>query len=538
MAHRPTPDPLTPRTLSPVRSRPFSNFSRGYTEAGEPEGTAGPDLAITDPFPSDKLPAVLRDMTRAIADVAGVPEAMSGPLVLAAASASIGRGVRVKSLRGKTTLPSLYLLMAKQSGSGGSGAYKLAMGPLTGFQASARRHHAEATKPGAEADRELTALEIDRIKKEFKASGADRDKLKVQLTEARARLAEIEKEMAEPLFLMSDATPEGAANLLNLHGETLAHFDSDAGDAIASVLGKYAENKDSGTESLWLKSYDGEPVTIVRKNSGVIALESPTLAVCFVATPAKVRELFGIERLCEAGLLPRFLVVDPQARALPMDEETAGEARAIAAEVSQSYEASIFGALNLYRLAANAAPHEIDMEREARLMFMRDWNAILERASNGPDPFESRLTEQAIRLSLVLHVFRHIEIEQRGPGTYGVAEGGVIGHERPLREHDAAAGLAVRDWFARRQADFLAARRAAEADQLWERLRRFMLGRPGGVTARDIYSGRRFAKNKAEAEALLAAWTEDGRLQAIKPVPGAKGRQPVRYVLSAMQAQR
>jgi hypothetical protein len=356
------------------------------------------------------------------------------------------------------------------------------------------------------------------------------------LGEARARLAEIEKEMTEPLFLMSDATPEGAANLLNLHGETLAHFDSDAGDAIASVLGKYSEGKDNGTESLWLKAYDGEPVTIVRKNTGVIALESPTIAVCFVATPAKVREIFGIERLCEGGLLPRFLVVDPQARALPMDEETAGEAKAIAAEVSQAFEAAIFASLNHYRLAANAAPHTIDMQPEARRMFARDWNGILERTGGAPDPFESRLTEQAIRLALVLHLFRHIEIEKRGPGTYGVAEGGVIGHERALRESDAATGLAVRDWFSRRQAEFLAARRVAEADQLWERVRRVMQARPEGITARDIYSGRRFAKDKAAAEALLAGWIEEGRIFASKPEAGAKGRQPVRYRLSAMQA--
>ena len=219
-----------------------------------------------------------------------------------------------------------------------------------------------------------------------------------------------------------------------------------------------------------------------------------------------------------------------------MDEETAGEAKAIAAEVSQAFEAAIFASLNHYRLAANAAPHTIDMQPEARRMFARDWNGILERTGGAPDPFESRLTEQAIRLALVLHLFRHIEIEKRGPGTYGVAEGGVIGHERPLRESDAAAGLAVRDWFSRRQAEFLAARRVAEADQLWERVRRVMQKRPEGITARDLYSGRRFAKDKAGAEVLLAGWIEDGRIHASKPEVGKKGRQPVRYRLSVMQA--
>lgn len=509
--------------------------SESNNATGEPEAAPGVDLAKADPFPVDKLPEVLARQAEAIADVAGVPLAMSAPLVLAAASASIGRGVRVSSLNGRETRASLYLLMAKQSGSGGSGAYRLAMAPLTGFQASARRHHAETVKPREDAEREFTLLEIEKIKKEFKQSGSDRESLKEQLAKARARLADIEKTLAEPLYLASDATPEGAANLLNMHGECLAHFDSDAGDAIASVLGKY-NDKENASESLWLKAFDGEPVTIVRKNTGVIALEAPSLAVCFVATPAKVRELFGNERLCEGGLLPRFLVVDPQARAMPIDEETAGEVRRIPADVSQPYEAAIFAALNHYRLAANASPHLIDMEPEARRLFVRDRAAIMERVDWMPDPFEARLTEQAIRLALVIHLFRHIVIEKRSEGTFGAED--VLGHERILRARDAEAGIAVRDWFARRQAEFLASRREAARETKWERVRRLIQSRPDGITARDIYSGRTLAENKAEADAMLAGWVDEGRIIPVEPKAGTPGRKSVRYRLAPMQAAR
>ena len=503
--------------------------------ASEPEAAPGADLAKVDPFPADKLPDVLAKQAEAIADVGGVPLAMSAPLVLAAASASIGRGVRVTSLNGRETGANLYLLMAKQSGSGGSGAYRLAMTPLVGFQASARRHHAETVKPQEDAERELTLMEIEKIKKEFKSADANRDKLKEQLASARARLADVERSLAEPLYLASDATPEGAANLLNMHGETLAHFDPDAGDAIASVLGKYNDTGNA-SESLWLKAFDGEPVTIVRKNTGVIALESPTFAVCFVATPAKVRELFGNERLCEGGLLPRFLVVDPQARAMPLDEETAGEARKIPADVSQPYEAAIFAALNHYRLTANSAPHLIDMEPEARLIFVRDRNAIMERAGWMPDPFEARLTEQAIRLALVIHLFRHIIIEKRSEGTFGAED--VLGHERVLRARDAEAGIAVRDWFARRQAEFLVRRREAEKETTWERVRKLMQSRPDGITARDIYSGRTLARDKKEADAMLAEWVDAGRIIPMEPKAGTPGRKSVRYRLAPMQAGR
>jgi len=506
-------------------------------DVADPESLAEESPAdAVDPFPVEYLPAVLRKMAEAIADVGGVPVAMSAPLVLAAASASIGRGVRVKSLLGRETRASLYLMMGKQSGSGGSGAYRLAMGPLSGFQAAERRSFESGLKPQIEGEREAVQIDIDKGRQSLKHlkgdTGEERQSIIEKLGTARRRLAEIEKELHDPLFMADDLTPEGMANLLSQHGETLAHFDSDAGDAISSVLGKYSD-KDSSSESLWLKAFDGEPITIVRKNTGVIYLDAPSLAVCWVCTPAKVRELFQNERLCEAGLLPRFLVVDPKARAMEIPENMAGEARMIPSEVGQPYEAAIFNALREYRLDANAEPHLIEMTREARLAFTRDYNAVLRRAGFKPDPFQSRLTEQAIRLALLCHLYEHCEIEKRGPGTFGAE---MVGHEHPLGTGVAKAGLVIRDWFERRQAEFLGPQREHAKEAGWEKARKIMLTRPDGITARELYSGRVIAANKTEAEAILAGWAEDGRIIPHAPKAGTPGRKVTRYTLAPLFA--
>ncbi len=500
--------------------------------AAEPEAEeVTGDLA--DPFPVEVLPGVLRKMAEAVADVGSVPVAMSAPLVLAAASAAVGRGVRVKSLLGRETRASLYLLMGKQSGSGGSGAYRHAMAPLVGFQAAERRSFESGIKPAIEAEREAVQIDIEMGRKSLKNAGSeDRQAIIEKLATARQRLAAIEKELHDPLFLADDSTPEGMSNLLSMYGETLGHFDSDAGGAIASVLGKYSEGE-SSTESLWLKAFDGEPVTIVRKNTGVIYLEAPCLTVCWVCTPAKVRELFQNERLCEAGLLPRFLVVDPKARAMEIPEDRAGEARAIPADVGQPYEAAIFASLREYRLDANADPHLIEMQPEARRAFARDYNNILRQSDFKPDPFQSRLTEQAIRLALLCHLYEHCEIEKRGPGTFGAD---LVGHEHPLSLGAAKAGLKVRDWFERRQAEFLGPQREQAKEAGWEKARKLMLTRPDGITARDIYSGRIIAQNKAEADAMLAGWAEEGRVIAIVPKAGTPGRKVIRYKLAPVFA--
>ena len=506
-------------------------------EAGEvPEIEAEPPV---DLFPVEALPGVLRKMAEAIADVGGVPVAMSAPLVLAAASAAVGRGVRVKSLMGRETRASLYLIMGKQSGSGGSGAYRLAMAPLAGFQAAERRAFENGIKPAIEAELEGVKIDYEIARtalKQLKGEHGDsRASIIEKLKTARRRTVELEKELHGPLYLADDSTPEGMSNALSLHGETLAHFDSDAGAAIASVLGKYSDGE-SSTESLWLKAFDGEPITIVRKNTGVINLEAPCLAVCWVCTPAKVRDLFQNERLCESGLLPRFLVVDPKARAMEISEDRAGEARAIPSGVGQPYEAAIFRALREYRLDANAEPYLIEMTKEARVAFVGDYNAVLRRAEHKPDPFQSRLTEQAIRLALLFHLYEHCTIEARGPGTFGAD---MTGHEHSLSVGAARAGLIVRDWFERRQAEFLGARREHAKEAGWEKARGLMLKRPDGITARDIYSGRVIAANKAEADAMLAGWSEEGRVIAVLPKKGTAGRKGnvTRYRLAPIFAQ-
>ena len=499
-------------------------------EVADPESSAEESPAdAVDPFPVECLPVVLRKMAEAIADVGGVPVAMSAPLVLAAASAAIGRGVRVKSLKGRETRASLYLMMGKQSGSGGSGAYRFAMGPLNGFQAAERRSFESGLKPQIEGEREAIQIDIENGRKELKgAAGEERQGIIEKLGTARRRLAEIEKELHDPLFIASDATPEGMANLLSMHGETLAHFDSDAGDAISSVLGKYSD-KDSQSESLWLKAFDAEPITIVRKNTGVIYLDAPALAVCWVCTPAKVRELFQKERLCEAGLLPRFLVVDPKARAMLIPEDKADEVRMIPAEIGQPYEAAIFKALREYRLDANAEPYLMDMTSEARVAFAMDYNEILKRTNLQPDPFQSRLTEQAIRLALLCHLYEHCEIEKRGPGTFGAD---MTGHEHALEIGAAKAGLVIRDWFERRQAEFLGQRREQAKEDGWEKARKKMLTRPDGITARDLYNGLSIATNKAEGDAMLQQWAQEGRIIPHAPKMNTSGRKVTRYTLA------
>src|SRR4029077_15685733 len=258
----------------------------------------------------------------------------------------------------------------------------------------------------------------DELKRKLKKADADARKQLVEaLAELNAKLAQLEKRVS-PIFLASDVTPEKLAEMLSKNGETLAHFDSDAADALGIIMGtRYGDGRHT-QDSLWLKSYTGEQTAVFRKNAEPILLDKPCLSVLFICTPDKAQELFRTSRLTSGGLLPRFLVCDPAARPVPLTA-SAEVKHTLPTDVSQQYEAAIFAALSRYRFYAAGDPDEIDMAPKARGLLIEDWNRFCMKSNGTEDcPFEARHTENAIRIALVLHAFRHVAIEQEGPGTF------------------------------------------------------------------------------------------------------------------------
>ncbi len=482
-------------------------------------------------FPAECLPPALAAQARAIANVCRVPLAMSAPMILATASASLGRGVRVCALPGRVTPPNLFVLVCKTSGSGGSLTFNHATTPLVGVQKTLRREFEENEKPRLDAERADLAQQIEVTKRGLKgAADDDRSTLLDTLTAHNSKLAELEKRSAGRLLYVTDVTPEKLAEMLMEQGEALAHLDSDAADALGIILGTRYGKGDHTQDSLWLKSFTGEPVAIFRKNGEPIHLDAPCLAVLFVATPDKVQELFRTPRLTSGGLLPRFLACDPGARPMPLDGDDDAP-HALPTEAAQSYEAAIFTAVQRYRISAEDDPDDISITPGARQLVRADWNRFCAAASEGADsPFEARHVENAIRIALVLHAFRHIAIEQRAPGTYGAK---MHGHEHPLDEETMRNALTIRDWFSTHQRAFLAPQRVAADDASWEKAEELVKprAREVGITARDLYIGHRVCRDAASAERLLSEWKEEGRIESFEREHKGAGRPATAYRL-------
>jgi len=456
---------------------------------------------------------------------------MAAPMVLATASAAIGRGLLVRSLNGHETPANLYFLVCKASGTGGSSAFGKATAPLAGLQALLRREFEENEKPRLEAREERIKAEIERIRSAMKKADENEiGQLEEDMKKAKRDLSEVEKQLHDPLLIASDATSEGMSNLLSIHGQCLSHFDSDAADALGSILGRY-QSSGHVSDSLWLKSFTMEPVTIVRRGAKTLYLDQPCISLLFLVTGDKAEELYQTRRLVEGGLLPRMLVCDPKAKREPIPEATAGEVAQMPSDVTQPYEAAIWAVAKAYRLSGGeeAEPLLVEMEQAARTVFARDFNRTCQAVNPEAeeDAFDARDTENGIRLGLVLHTFRHLEIRHEGGATYHVET--IKGHKTAMEESTARDALEIRDWFRTHQRAFLEPRKVAVDDERFDKLKNLLHDLPNGATLRDLYRGRRIADDKADAERLVQVWIDEGRLRSEVKKPDGAGRPTTIY---------
>lgn len=517
-----------------MADRVYSAVERASGGATPNEHDNAAEARIPD-FPAECLPPILQRQARGISDLCGVPVAMSAPMVLATASISIGKGLRVRALPGKVTPANLFVLVCKTSGSGGSLTFKHATAPLVGMQQTLRREFEQKTKPRIDAEQAAVSSQIEELKRKCKrAEAEEREQFVEELAQLNEKLAEIEKRVGALLYV-TDVTPEKLAEMLAEQGETLAHIDSDAADALGIITGtRYGDGKHT-QETVWLKSYSGEATVIFRKNGKPLHLTTPCMAVLFVATPDKVQELFRTSRLTSGGLLPRFLVCDPAARPVALDVNAAEVAHTLPGDVSQPYESAIFAAISRYRSCGADDPEEISVTPAARRLFVEHWNRFC-KVSNGSEdsPFEARHTENLIRLALVLHVYKHVEMKQSGEATYNAR---MRAHEHPLDEETAREALGICDWFTLHQEAFRTPQRAAADDDAWDKAEAMLRDRAAnyGITARDLYNGRRVCRDADAAQRLLTLWVSEGKLIAFerKPAEGA-GRPTTAYRLAKL----
>ena len=453
---------------------------------------SGDELAA-QPFPVECLPGAAGDMARAIAAAERVPESLTGCCVLGILSAAIGAGLEVRSGGQRKTRGNLFILVSAQTGTGKSESFRHAARPLFDYETKIVEQWRTSILPGLHADKELVESEILAIKRQAgKAeSGNDREARRRELEEKKKRLLEIESALQSPVLMVEDVTTERLASLLAARGEVLASLSPDAGNIVSNLLGRY-NKADRTDESIYLKAYSGDYTRVDRIGRPPVVLHHPCLLVLWLTQPDKLDTLLGERSLTDGGMIPRLLICHTNCQ----PQHITGEQQGIPSAVLSAYDGLIRDLLQTYRQAAEA--HTIEPTPAAMQWLTDHHNTVVDlRLGEMKDitGFAARWTEQAWRLSVVLHAAQH----------------GAQAHEHDLSAETAKAAITLADWFAAQQRDILSGGRwQAKRDQRKDVL--LLADVTEGIAARDIQR-QRIAKTPDEARELLAAMERDGILE-------------------------
>jgi hypothetical protein len=447
--------------------------------------------------------------------------------------------------------------VCKESGTGGSGAYRLATLPLDAMQARILRQFRNDDLPRLEAEKTTLSIEMEAAKARYKKAetDADRHAAREGLKRGAAKLKAVEDSMRPPLLWTSDSTPESLAEQLAANNDTLAQFNPDAGDSFSSMLGCYRDKSSrDGSHALWLKAFSNESHTITRTR-GTVHLRAPCLSMLLVVTPHTARRHLEDKSLLETGFLGRLMLCDPQA---VMDEGSFEEALACASlgsDVSQPYEAAIWKALAVYHRprglendgwfpddddsASDAQQQSGAPEDDEREPFLVDstedalrvmWQDSVRqvaawKTAEQDRELVARETEMASRIALVMHIFAGMKCAAGGQGgTWKVTS--CRGHLEPLQADTMRNAVRIRDWFKASLANMMAGMKETRRDDLFSKIEALIIkSKLECVTPRDLLT-RGMAKTSEAAKDMLDAFVKDGRLHCRQREAKGTGRPP------------
>jgi len=496
-------DPLATRTTTAAAT---TSTITATGLGGKTKGDLPISTPVWTPYPSELLPAPMRDfVSEAAASISCDPCYVALPL-LAAAGAAIGTTSRL-ALKSDWIVPSIiWPVLVGESGTAKSPA-------LAAVIEHAHRHE---KKLRDQYQVDLDDYETAKATYEKSLSAWQKSKNEGE-PPARPRYPVPQR------AVVVDPTVEALANVLadNPRGVLLPR------DELSGWFGsmdRYVSGKGGGDDAFWLSCYGGRPHSVDRRtgNRPSIRIESAAVWITGCIPPAVLRRSVGRQRR-ESGLLARLLLAAPPPRPRLWSETT------IHGLTKDRLSSTLDG---LYRLSCttdssgNTCPREIRLNREAKDMWISWLNEHAHQTVDHVGDLNkawAKLEELPARLALILH-----EVEV------------VAGlHDRPDEVSVATLDSAIRltEWH--KAETVRVYQRLAETDEETvtreqnDCLLAFIERRGGSVTARDVVTGCRFVKTSEEAEAALMRLAASGAGEWRSKPAGPKGGRPTRvFVLS------
>lgn len=238
--------------------------------------------------------------------------------------------------------------------------------------------------------------------------GHEKDPVKRQamMDEIKNMESKLPEVPVPPRLFADDVTPESLAVLMSQQNERIGIMEAEGG-VFETLAGRYSNGVPN--IDLFLKAWNGEPVTVDRKNGGSFRLDRPLLTMCISAQPDVVANLASKPGFKGRGLLARFIYVMPKSLVGYRNAVTTS----IRVDVKNAYAEQLYRVLQITPLPfpmMGTAPHPIGLTPEAedmRLMFTR---YIEEQLREGGDletlrEWASKLPGNTLRIAGLLHCF-------------------------------------------------------------------------------------------------------------------------------------
>lgn len=351
-------------------------------EAKQLVGTGQPISARPPDFKAEWLPEPLRGMCEALAANQSVPLDLPACIGLGVASACGCGRIRCNIREDWTEAGQLYMLVVMESGSGKTPTFSKMTDLLFRTQAE-------------ENQRRAVQIEQDEAEKEVMRAEKNDFIKKKNVEKAREwakKIATFPALHSQRRFIGSNVTPEAYPEIMLENGGATSILD-DEGDLFELLAGRY---QDAPTLDPFLKGYNGSTLEAHRRGRPSITVNKAYLSVLILAQPYVVDGVFSNERMVGKGLVPRFLIAEPE----PLREY--GPEPPIPESIKKDYAAAVHRMMSTdshcYTLSSEAQRLFMAFRDETRSKQFDEWDVL--RRYGFASKFQGNLARIACALKL------------------------------------------------------------------------------------------------------------------------------------------
>ncbi|MEX2216178.1 MAG: DUF3987 domain-containing protein [Phycisphaeraceae bacterium] len=374
-------------------------------------------------------------------------------------------------------------------------------------------------RPMLDAQRRADKEYDDRMR-EYEAACSEREALKKQAKGKPANsLPPLPEEPVRRQWLVGDTTPEALAHVLKANPRGVVAVYDELG-ALFGGFGRYSKSG-TGAEpgaAFFKSAFNGKTHIENRKGENgrgkYIRIESPLVSIAGALQPEAFQRLIT-RQYVEDGLASRFLWAWPPDRPGGWVDDVADDS-----DSGPAYAAAYARLCSIpLKIAADGAlqPMNVGLSRPAQDL-ARSWvNDLRERIINAPDGAVraalAKLKGMVFRVALLFHLTDWAATEVG-------SDPGAISRDTLRR------AIVVVDWFADEAIRVYAMHQESSEEGEARRLRDWIAGREGTVTARELAHGQRRFRNDPDSakraldELVSACW---GKWEDVQ---GEKGGRP------------